>query len=395
LIAEFETFYPIKVELIEVAGREVLTKALSMFAAGEKLDVTQCGPGNPEIPGLVRAGVLEPLDDFPGASDRKSTFLPVVQGGHIYQGKFWAVPEEAMYILYNYNAKMWKEVQQNLGIKALPTTYEELVDICIKVKDAGISEYPMLWPAGIGEQHGIHQFYNLVSTYGNGAVFDNSGNPRFEKGDPAREALEWWVDSFQKTKISDPVSLEQRYAPHTKMFGAGEHLFSQSYSSTYSAIGFQQDHNISDDIGMMKMPGAGPGRAIGWAQSWGIAASSKNKEAAWTVLLALCGNDPEMGWKSKTLYCTEMGYATTDAPVLKNDQVLSFWNNWMGEDNTKVYVEANASAISVFDVAQAITEDWYLEWNMKMQPIYHEALAGRISVEEASKRIVELVDQLK
>ena len=75
---QFETDWGVKVDSTISSFNDHPTKLATMFAAGEKIDVSQSSPFS--FPNFVNQGLAEPLDDLPGAADyikedRKSTRL--------------------------------------------------------------------------------------------------------------------------------------------------------------------------------------------------------------------------------------------------------------------------------------------------------------------------------
>lgn len=244
LIKKFENTYGIKVKFMETSTKEIWTKIFSMIAAGEQLDVTQAGGMDAYLPQLAEKGLVQPLDEFPEAREHIDMLLPMAQYGYTYEGKLYALPEELRIEVLMYNKKMWNEVKETLGVAEYPRTWDELTDLCMKVKEAGIAEYPLIWEAGMGTEHLMVQYLALVHAMG-GKVFDEEWNPLLEKGSIARRALQWWADSLNKWKISDPTSTELRYYPAAREFAKGKHLFHMTYNLSYSLIGFREKHPLT------------------------------------------------------------------------------------------------------------------------------------------------------
>src|SRR5580698_5520116 len=61
----FETDWGVKVDSTISSFNDHPTKLATMFAAGEKIDVSQSSPFS--FPNFVNQGLAEPLDDLPGA----------------------------------------------------------------------------------------------------------------------------------------------------------------------------------------------------------------------------------------------------------------------------------------------------------------------------------------
>src|SRR4029434_6438283 len=105
------------------------------------------------------------------------------------------------------------------------TTYDELIEQCVKAKKDGLSGYPILWVAGVGLEQLPGTWYSLTWNRG-GTFFDKQGAHQLVAGSIARETLKWWVNTFEKgLDISDPESLKVQFTTSAKAFGAGKNLY--------------------------------------------------------------------------------------------------------------------------------------------------------------------------
>src|SRR3954447_25132531 len=71
---QFETDWGVKVDSTISSFNDHPTKLATMFAAGEKIDVSQSSPFS--FPNFVNQGLAEPIDDLPGAADYIKDFTP-------------------------------------------------------------------------------------------------------------------------------------------------------------------------------------------------------------------------------------------------------------------------------------------------------------------------------
>src|SRR5215213_11363878 len=71
---QFEADWGVKVDSTISSFNDHPTKLTTMFAAGEKIDVSQSSPFS--FPNFVSQGLVEPLDDMPGAADYAKDFSP-------------------------------------------------------------------------------------------------------------------------------------------------------------------------------------------------------------------------------------------------------------------------------------------------------------------------------
>ena len=71
---QFEADWGVKVDSTISSFNDHPTKLATMYAAGEKIDVSQSSPFS--FPNFVSQGLVEPLDDMPGAKEYAADFTP-------------------------------------------------------------------------------------------------------------------------------------------------------------------------------------------------------------------------------------------------------------------------------------------------------------------------------
>ena len=98
------------------------------------------------VQSLVDSGYLEKIDDIWTESGMDTRFSPAVAEACTYNGHKHAVPVTQHVVAFFYN----KNVFDALGLKA-PSTWEEFLDVCARIKQAGITPLALgtreLWPA--------------------------------------------------------------------------------------------------------------------------------------------------------------------------------------------------------------------------------------------------------
>src|SRR6478735_12636391 len=71
---QFEADWGVPVDSTISSFNDHPPKLAAMYAAGEKIDVSQSSPFS--FPNFVAQGLVEPLDDMPGAKDYAADFTP-------------------------------------------------------------------------------------------------------------------------------------------------------------------------------------------------------------------------------------------------------------------------------------------------------------------------------
>ena len=111
---------------------EYYTQLNALIAADETPDVFIVSPG-PNLTDYVDPGVAAPLDEYLEADGWKDTFASdAVFTQQTYDGEIYAVPLNTAAACCYYN----KDIFEEAGVE-VPTTYDELLEACQKIHDAG------------------------------------------------------------------------------------------------------------------------------------------------------------------------------------------------------------------------------------------------------------------
>ncbi len=107
-------------------------KLNALIAAGQTPDLFICNPG-PNMDVYVDADVVADLTPILEANEEwYNSFTDGIFEGMTYDGKIMAVPTNFAAACVYYNTEMFEEV----GVD-VPETYEDLLDVCQKISDAG------------------------------------------------------------------------------------------------------------------------------------------------------------------------------------------------------------------------------------------------------------------
>lgn len=120
---------PITTNLEEYDG-----KLNALIAAGQTPDCYICNPG-PNMDTYVNAGAAADLTDIltNQEADWYGTFTDGIFEEMTYDGKIMAVPTNFAAALCFYNTELFEQA----GVE-VPTTFDELTDVCGKLQEAGI-----------------------------------------------------------------------------------------------------------------------------------------------------------------------------------------------------------------------------------------------------------------
>jgi ABC-type glycerol-3-phosphate transport system substrate-binding protein len=210
---QFEADWGIKVESNISSFNDHPAKLTTMFAAGERIDVSQSSPFS--FPNFVDQGLAEPIDGLPGASDYIKDFSGFTKQVAQFGGKTMGLPYFSAIWVWNY----YTELLEKAKIDKPFATYDELIEHCVKAKKDGIARYPILWVAGWGL--GAAARHLVFDHLPPGARSSTAGQPHAGRGSIAREVLKWWATLYEKgLDIADP-EFKVQFTSSAEAFGAG------------------------------------------------------------------------------------------------------------------------------------------------------------------------------
>ena len=255
-----------------------------MFAGGETIDVSQSSPFS--FPNFIDQGLVEPLDDLPGIEDYVADFTPFTKQVAQYEGQTMGLPYFSAIWIWNY----YEDLMEKAGLDAPFSTYDELIEQCVKAKQDGVAQYPILWVAGVGLEQLPGTWYSLTWNQG-GTFFDKDGNHQLGDGSIARETLKWWANTFEQgLDIADPESLKVQFTTSAKAFSAGNNLYRGP--NHHYGLNIVNDPAQSPIAGKVKAHGfPGDGRTIGVTHVYFLTTANRDKEWAWKLLQYLGGTD--------------------------------------------------------------------------------------------------------
>ena len=274
-----ETGAQVKVETQEWA--DIATKVTTALATDTPPDVVELG--NTDVPLFANSGGLADLTGDKDQLQQGGTWLDGLAGPATVDGKLYGVPAFAATRAVIYNKKMWSQA----GIKAAPTTYEELTNDLDKVK------------AKFGGQKDFAPFYLPGKYWYDGLqwVWDAGGDIAAKDGDTWKGTMS---DAKAQQGLNDFKTFQNAYSTPASatidttgtgqpdqdkdIFAAGK--TSAIVGNAWEIGVIEQDNTkLKDaDLGTFPFPGkSGNTQPVMLAGSdWGIASKSKNQDLATT-----------------------------------------------------------------------------------------------------------------
>lgn len=230
------------------------------------------------------AGWVEPLDSYIDDAT-KSDILPFALDGISYNGHILGLPWKSEYMVFVYN----KQMLADAGIANPPTTWDELVQDSVTLKEKGIVDYPIVFTWGAGYEQ-ISSDYTMITKSLGGELFDESGKPVFNTG-AGVQALQLMTDMVNKYKVVDPNALTIKGGGTRRdIMMSGDAAFGFLWGTPLVTMNDPANSKLAGQFALAMAPNnislAGP---MGMA----ISAFSNNKDAAWAYLKCIAGPEGE------------------------------------------------------------------------------------------------------
>jgi multiple sugar transport system substrate-binding protein len=380
----FKSTEGVAVQLLELGDAEYLQKILGVYAAGQQMDTVYIR--EPYLASWAQSGLLQPITKLPGLDQYLQDATEIALGAIKYKGDVWGLPQQGDVLVIFYHEGNFKKA----GLSTPPKTWDELVAQCLQAQKAGFT-YPIVWAAGQGDTHLPWQWYGLVNSRG-GTIFDAAGATTMGKGSVARDTLQWWQDTFQKSKISDPRSAELRYIPHGKAFMTGNYVFGGlSFYAFMNTLNDPAQSPIAGQVKEFQMPGNG--KSLGYARSIGLAGSTKYPEWAYEFDQFMGATDLTGKYAIPKEISASLGFIPLYKQLFNDPDVKAAWSKFQGFDQMTKTV---GSAVHYSQIVSAVYQTWFAEWqdtsvNVQLQ----NCILGKTSPDAACDAMAAKAEELR
>ena len=133
------------------------------------------------LPEWAEAGWLAPVNGYPELMKYNADVDDFCNKSLQYKGKQYGLTYYSDYMAFFYDADKLKRA----GIKEPPTTWDELIQQSLKIKSAGISEYPLM--LSMARESWLIEFLTAMVFSHGGRFADDNGEPLMN--DPKQSAI--------------------------------------------------------------------------------------------------------------------------------------------------------------------------------------------------------------
>lgn len=375
-ITAFEAKTGLKVNYSNAPWAQYREAMVTKFVGKAPMDVLWVSDS--WLPEWAEAGWIAPINGYPELMKYNADADDFCTQSMQYKGKQYGLTYYSDYMAFFHDADML----QKAGIKEPPKSWDELVQQALKIKAAGLSEYPMMF--SMARESWLIEFLTAL-VYSNGGRFtDDSGAAVMaEPKKGAQQALQWLVDAVQKHKIISPACVETGELNGLKSFGSGNHAFALLSRYRIRTLNDPKQSAIAGRVKQSLMPAGrgGSHMTVGWMRFHGMAAQAaadKNRAANAVKLIEWFGGKADGKYQFQKLLFNDLGSGFGVKELFKDPEVQA---NYAKYSDLSMY-EAQQKLVRKKDV---ITR-WFGEWDEVNGTAWQAAVLGKMSVADALKK---------
>jgi multiple sugar transport system substrate-binding protein len=319
------------------------------------------------------AGWLEPLDEhFPEVLEYSDELAPYALEGMTYDGHVYGLSYYADTIDFVYNSAQLEEI----GVDSAPETWDDVMQMSMDLKEAGVVEYPMILAFSQQEGASIEAFISMIygRHEGEGAMFDTDDNPTFnEEGSAAYEAIEWLRIAYEEG-VLDPASLQTAEIDQVKSMQAGAHTFTIVPQYNMAELNRPESGDFAGDFRIALMPGSSHA-TVGYVRFYAMtpAAVEMGDEAldgAW-AFFEYFGGKTDGEYAVVKQWAVENGLGFAQLPLFEDPEVQEAFGQW-GD------VDVISQQAELARAKEGLTP-WFGTWDVFTRAEVHKAILGEQS----------------
>lgn len=349
---------PVKatVEMSDAGFGEFDTHVTTAYAAGNSFDVLY--GSDHWLAKWAEAGWVLPLEDyFPGLKEKYvGDIAPFSVEAMTYDGKLYGLPyyTDVMYFFYN------KDMLAEAGIENPPTTWDEVREQALAIKEAGVSDSPVMVALAASSWFD-ETFFALA--YSNGAkFFDENFQPVFETTQgPVYDTIEWLAAALNDDQIMPQSVMEMTAVDVQEAFKNGDSAF--VIVPGYMVLEFNTPDisKIAGSAEVAMMPGI-THETDGYTRMYLLGKGAPEDEATLQASLHLI---EFLG--GKTNLNGEVGYHIAKRWAVDNGLGFSINSLWQDPDVNATFAKMGNTTImqqqkEIARSKEGMAAPWFAEW---------------------------------
>jgi multiple sugar transport system substrate-binding protein len=295
-----------------------------------------------------------------------------------YKGKQYGLTYYSDYMAFFYDEDKLKKA----GINEPPKTWDEVVQQSLKIKQAGLSQYPLM--LSMARESWLIEFLTAM-VYSNGGRFvDDAGNAVM--ADPNRgamKALQWITDAVNKHKIVSPACVETGELNGLKSFTSGNHAFALLARYRVRTLNDPAQSQIAGHVKQCLMP-MGPGGShatVGWMRFHAMtaqAAADKARAAQAAKLIEWFGGKADGQYKFQKMLFADVGSGFGVKELFKDPEVQGLYKKY---SDIGMYEQQQQLARK-----KDVVSRWFGEWDEENGAAWQSAILAKSTPADALKK---------
>ena len=359
---------------------------ITLLAAGEQCDVIVTR--DDDKAGFVDAGFIRPVGEEVGVQELVDDMYAGNAQAVSYKGNVYGLPYYTDYNTFMYNSVLFEQA----GFTETPKTLSELSDMCVEMKNQGISDYPLaFW---IYQESNFKEImYSLVYA-SDGEWVDENWDPICQQsGSVVEETLAWMAKAFNDQEIVDRADLEMLDADVDEIFQNGGCVIKNS--NRYDLRRFNDPEQTPLAVAgeqvfkSMLMPGLeGPGGVVTWTRQHTVNATAVNQEAAFRLQYFAGGKNADGEYWTPKQWHERFGLGFAYKSMASDPDVIAAESSW---GDPELFAEQKATSKARI----GLDAPWYSEWDNAMQAEWHKVMLQQITPSEATQAMADKWNELR
>ncbi|HTO48206.1 MAG TPA: extracellular solute-binding protein [Burkholderiales bacterium] len=339
------------------------------------------------LPEWAEAGWLAPIDGYPQLLKYNADVDDFSTKSMMWKGKQYGLTYYTDYMAFFYDEEMLKKA----GISAPPNTWDEVVQQSLKIKQAKLSEYPLM--LSMARETWLIEFLSaLVFSHGGRFVDDGGAAVMQDKKKGAYEALTWIVNAVNNHKIVSPACVEIGELNGLKAFTSGQHAFAMLGRYRVRTLNDPKQSSVAGHVKQGLMPAGPNGKnaTVGWNRFYGLtttAAKDKAKAADAVKFIEWFGGKADGKYAFQKLMFMDVGSGFAVKPLFQDPEIIKTYAQY---SDIKMYEKQQALAQK-----KDVISPWFGEWDEVNGTAWQAAVVGKSSIDDALKRSADTWDKLR
>jgi len=377
-ISAFERATSIRVNYENFPWAQFRTALVTRLVGNAPIDVSWISDA--WLPEFAEAGWLADINDIPQLMRYNAEAAAYCTQSMTYRGKQYGLSYYGDHMSFMYNTEMLARA----GITTPPTTWEEVIQQSLRMKQQGIAEFPLL--LSLAADTWLIEFVTALTYSFGGRFVDDQGNAVMaEANGGAVRAARFLREAIHQHRVLSPGAVETGEINGLRAFGSGAHAFAIVPTYRIRALNDPAQATAAGKIRIALMPKGGPNgtnETCGWIRFYGMTPGAKadraRRERAVRFMEFFGGRDTAGNYSMQKLLLTDVGLPSCAIPLSQDADVTAFWQRWAGGG---AIIDQQSALARKKDVISP----WFGEWVETSNQAWQSVCLGRAEPEAAMR----------